>query len=183
MHRLACMLSAVGRTLTATATIGILLIVAAVIGPVAAAGWHPYIVYTGSMEPSIHVGSIIMVQPTPFERLAPGDVITFSRPQDPGLPVTHRVVKVEQVLDTGAWQITTKGDANPEPDIWTVAANQVVGKMVYALPVAGYVLVWLAAPIGKELLLGFIAVVFVANLMGGRLRRAPAPLASAQAQA
>ena len=161
----------IGRGLPLVATLAMLGFVGLVVGPKLVAGWQPFVVYTGSMEPSIPVGSIVMVQPVPFEDLAVGDVITFSRPTSPQVPITHRVVDIERMLDTNAWRVTTRGDANPDPDVWTVASDQIVGRVVYGIPLAGYALVWIAAPIGKLALLGLIVVALAIEVAMNRLRR------------
>ena len=80
-------LSLAGQLLTATFSAALITLAVAILGPVFV-GWHPFVVFTGSMEPSIHIGSIVVVQPVKFENLTAGDVITFSVPQNPGLPVT-----------------------------------------------------------------------------------------------
>ncbi len=160
-------LSLAGQALTAAFSILLLTVAAAVLGPVFV-GWHPFIVFTGSMEPNIHVGSIVVVQPVRFESLTAGDVITFSVPQNPGMPVTHRVVKAEKSLDSGAWVVTTKGDANPTADIWTVGQEQAVGKVVYAVPFVGRLFVAIANPMVRNVSLGLIGVLMVVRLLVSR---------------
>ena len=157
----------IGQLLTATFSAVLITLAVAILGPVFI-GWHPFVVFTGSMEPNIHIGSIVIVQPVKFENLTAGDVITFSVPQNPGLPVTHRVVKVEHSLDTGKWVVTTKGDANPTADIWTVGQDQAVGKVVYAVPVAGRLLVAIASPTIRNVALAAIGVLMVVRLVLSR---------------
>ncbi len=160
-------LSQVGQILTATFSATLVALAVAVLAPIFA-GWHPFIVFTGSMEPNIHIGSVVVVQPVGFENLQPGDVITFSVPQNPGMPVTHRVVKIERSLDTGKWVVTTKGDANPESDIWTVGQEQAVGRVVYAVPLVGRLLVAIASPSVRNVALAAIAVLILIRLVASR---------------
>jgi hypothetical protein len=62
-------------------------------------------------------------------RINTGDVIFFS---SDGYPTIHRAVNVENGV------ITTKGDANPEPDEETI--TRVDGKLIFAIPKVGYVI-------------------------------------------
>jgi signal peptidase I len=153
-----------GRVVVATLALALFGLAAALFGPPLALQWHPFIVYTGSMEPAITRGSVVMVQPVTFDQLSTGDVITFAVPQNPGLPVTHRIVSVEHTPDGAGWQVTTKGDANPAPDIWTVSDTQSVGRVVYSIPVAGFALVWLSMPVVKLAAMAAILLLVVARM-------------------
>src|SRR5688500_13738077 len=55
-------------------------------------GWQSLVVYSGSMEPTIPVGSIVVLQPVAPAQLQVGDVVTFARTAEPGVQVTHRIV-------------------------------------------------------------------------------------------
>ena len=75
----------------------------------------PYAVTSGSMEPAIATGSLILVERVPASSVRAGDVITFD-PPGPAGRVTHRVV--DRARQDGSWYFTTKGDANPASDDW-----------------------------------------------------------------
>src|SRR5919199_1569638 len=75
-------------------------------------------VASGSLQPALPLGSLVVVVPRDAATVRTGDVITFSPPGDPGRTVTHRVVDVR-----GAGpdlQVHTRGDANPVADPWTL---------------------------------------------------------------
>src|SRR4051812_16967761 len=80
-------------------------------------------VLTGSMTPTIPVGSIVVVQPVDPRTLKVGDVATYQ--PEPGKPtfITHRIVKIK--TDKGVTAYTFKGDANPAADIFPVTAKQI----------------------------------------------------------
>lgn len=85
-------------------------------------GLATYGVMTGSMEPAIHVGDLAYVDTrVTGEDVSPGDVIAFDIGD--GQTCTHRVVAV----DEEAREITTKGDANGNPDAFPVAFERVKG--------------------------------------------------------
>lgn len=91
-------------------------------------------VLTGSMEPALPPGYIVVYAVVDPGTLKPGDVIAYRPEPDTtgGVPITHRVVS------TGSPRgIIVQGDAVPLPDA-PVHADQVVGKMEYFVPYAGY---------------------------------------------
>lgn len=97
-------------------------------------------VLTGSMEPSIPTGSMVVGRPVTAEEIRPGQVIQFAPPAPYGPPgggaVAHRVVDVERWPD-GTVVVHTKGDANDTADPWSLDATrstvfQVVGDSAVA---------------------------------------------------
>ena len=102
------------------------------------------IVRGGSMEPTIHVGSIVIVDRgsrTPTV----GAAAAFS--DGNGAIVTHRVV----AIDSAGYE--TKGDANAKADLGRRSASQVFGTVTASVPFLGYVLHLLHQPIVFLLLL------------------------------
>ena len=106
-------------------------------------GITPYVVLSGSMEPSFHVGSLVYVKKTPPEKINVGDPITFVLNNDLVL-VTHRVVEV----DTKNRRFYTKGDANDSADGAPVAFENLVGKAIFNIPNLGYFSNWIKNPPG-----------------------------------
>src|ERR1700737_435713 len=100
-------------------------------------GYESYVVYSGSMEPTIHVGDIAIVGPVKADKLVAGDIITFRTPQNPDTIVTHRLQNVA-MDSTGHFSFQTKGDANDTPDQIGVDQSAVLGKVVYSLPGLGF---------------------------------------------
>jgi len=98
-------------------------------------GLSTFVVTGGSMEPSIHIGSLVLVQPVSPSEVQVGDVITF---QHYDQMTTHRVTSIS-TTSLGGLAFTTKGDANviADPDDKTFAAQ--VGIVRAGVPVAGYV--------------------------------------------
>lgn len=102
-------------------------------------------VLSGSMEPAIPVGSIVMIKPMDTESLRIGDVICY-RASDAML-VTHRITEISE---TG---FVTKGDANEEIDQKIVNQKDVVGSVVLSLPFIGYLGSFVRTPVGFIILL------------------------------
>ncbi|HDP69380.1 MAG TPA: signal peptidase I [Actinobacteria bacterium] len=106
-------------------------------------GYKPLTVLGGSMEPAIHVGSVLFVKPIEAADIEEGDIITFKTPQDSKVfedhsksLTTHRVVDV--VNEGGSLGFKTMGDANEGPDGWIVPAEDVLGEASFNVPYAGY---------------------------------------------
>ena len=78
----------------------------------------------------------MVVRPAEAEEIAVGDIITYREPGEGAKLTTHRVVEVE---DENGLQFITKGDANEVVDQGPVPAENLVGKVVFAIPYAGYV--------------------------------------------
>jgi len=112
-------------------------VLAAVIFVMAAAqfGWEFDAVLSGSMEPELGVGGLVVLRPVEAQDVVVGDVISFKLP---GIdtPICHRVIDRQETADGPLFQ--TKGDANEEPDITLVSAESVKGKTVFYLPYVGY---------------------------------------------
>ncbi|MBR3835749.1 MAG: signal peptidase I [Clostridia bacterium] len=93
-------------------------------------------VSTGSMEPELMTGSIVVVKKTDAQKLKVGDIISFYSTDVNilGKVNTHRIEKIEYESGTSHLPVfTTKGDANDDVDRAKVHSMNVVGKVVYDL--------------------------------------------------
>lgn len=100
-------------------------------------------VATRSMKPAYNPGDLILVKAA--NGIKVGDVIVFNvpSPYDKKVPspIVHRVVDIQK-LD-GLMFFKTKGDNNPEVDPWIVPTANVIGKVVYSIPLFGYLMLYL----------------------------------------
>lgn len=96
-------------------------------------GIRTYAVLSGSMEPNIKTGGLVYVQKIDPERIAAGDVITFSLESGDSMLATHRVVSVDATQRV----FVTKGDANNVEDA-PVSFDRLVGRVVLDLPYLGF---------------------------------------------
>lgn len=125
-------------------------------------GYNLYVVQSGSMEPQIGVGSVVLTKPTadfvaPMQtpRFIRGDVITFSAGDS---LVSHRVI--ETVEEERQFFYKTRGDANEEADKNLVAEENVVGKVYLTAPHVGRFVSFAKQPLGYFLMI-FIPSVYV----------------------
>ncbi len=109
-------------------TIGSALVLAVV-------GYRPLVVRSGSMEPNLDVGDVVVVDWRRARDIDVGDIVTFVSTEVDSQSVTHRV----SGLDAAAGLVTfeTRGDANESSEIWTVPEADLVGLVVGRVPMIG----------------------------------------------
>ncbi len=108
-----------------------------------ALGYSQYIVTSGSMEPTLSVGDMILVKGEKRYKL--GDVVTFQNPG--GSAVTHRI------MGSVSGQFITQGDANNAEDQELLSPENIIGKVQVVLPGVGSAALFLRTPLGLLILL------------------------------
>ena len=113
---------------------------------------YPSVVLTGSMEPLISAGDVVIIRKITAEedlsRIGVGDVISF---QYDGAVVCHRIVEI--VTDeAGNINYRTKGDNNSSGDSRPVHPNSLRGELIGVVPKIGLFSLLLhgAEPIPEE---------------------------------
>ena len=104
--------------------------------PWAVLGWSPTLVTSGSMEPLVTPGDVVMVRPVTPQELTANTVVLYDRP-DTGR-VLHRIL---EPLPDGTFR--TGGDANASPDSAFVHVEDIEGAAVLAVPWIGRPSLWL----------------------------------------
>lgn len=156
---------------TAVVALAVLVAVFLLAGPRFGYETHP--VLSGSMEPTLPVGGVIVTARTPVDRIETGDIVTL----DAGSSlVTHRVVGL--MRSSGEVAITTQGDANNEPDSAVVhlANGQLLPKTIFYVPYAGFGTSTIRAStgsLGLVLIPGLALIVLLIHDMVKSLRPRP----------
>lgn len=113
------------------------------------------VVQSGSMEPAIKTGAIVVVVPS--ENYEVGDVVNFHGgfrgPDGKEITITHRII--EKNLNGQVTVYKTKGDANEEADHEELIDKKIIGKIAFSVPYAGYVIETARKPYG------FLAIILV----------------------
>lgn len=104
------------------------------------------VVRTGSMEPTINPGDMIVISKE-YE-YKKGDIVTF---YEDGTFVTHRIVKINED------GYTTKGDANDLED-GKIGYKDIQGRMIFRSHIFGFIILYLLKPF---VLLYFILIIFI----------------------
>ena len=123
-------------------------------------GIVPYVVLSGSMEPSIETGSVCFINKhAKFENIKEKDVIAFK--MNDGTLVTHRAIEIN---DSG---IVTKGDNNKDADRNIVTNSNFVGKNLFWIPKVGYVIKAFQTATGRIIAVALILLLLVSGFLFG----------------
>ena len=123
-------------------------------------GIVPYVVLSGSMEPSIETGSVCFINKhAKFEDIKEKDVIAFKMKD--GTLVTHRAIEIN---DSG---IVTKGDNNKDADNNIVTKGNFVGKNLFWIPKVGYVIKAFQTTTGRIIAAALILLLLVSGFLFG----------------
>ncbi|MDQ4096690.1 MAG: signal peptidase I [Actinomycetota bacterium] len=130
----------------------------------ARSGVEPLVVRSGSMEPTILTGSMVLTKRVEAEDIRLGDIVTVKRPD--GTRATHRVIGLERTGD--AVRLTLKGDANEAPDPEPVTVQRAQRLMLH-IPNVGRVMAWSASAQGG-FVIGCVVTAFITRVMRSRAR-------------
>lgn len=101
-------------------------------GYVSLGGYRTFRVVTGSMEPTISTGAILLCKDTEIEQIKKGDIVCYrsKAAEIYGSTVTHRVVAVQKD-EAGTIYLETRGDANFSSDPHLVEDKDLIGKVTW----------------------------------------------------
>ena len=108
-----------------------------------------YIIVSPSMVPTINVEDGIIIQRIEPEHIKQGDIISFLATESyyRGKVITHRVIGIEKSSD-GKLLFRTKGDHNNVADSFLVNEENVYGKVIFRIPMLGYIRQFLSTYFG-----------------------------------
>jgi signal peptidase I len=123
-------------------------------------GYKTLTVVSGSMEPTLGTGSVVIDEVISPLDAHPGDIVTFDDPLRQR-QLTHRLKRM-RVEGNTAYMVTL-GDANDAPERWTVPLDGEIGRVAYHVPKLGYLRAALSTRYARLVLLGGVV------LLGGLL--------------
>lgn len=125
-------------------------------------GYTIFRITTGSMEPELMVGDVILDKVVDDEtEISVGDIITFEGgSQFDGKLVTHKVIKAPYTDNNGDIMLQTHGIAN-EVDDTPISISQVRAKMVCKIPYIDTLYNLFLTPSGLLILILLIILVFI----------------------
>lgn len=126
--------------------------------------YQVYNIVSGSMEPEIPMGSMILVVPETAENVEKNDIIAF---QSEGSVIAHRVR--ENHLVEG--EFITKGDANKEEDLRPIPYEELLGRVQLHVPAVGALMELASQRTGKIYLLVYALCGVLFHLLAGSLRK------------
>lgn len=150
----------VGQVLAWSVIAAVVVVLAVAVVVPRVAGATPYTVLTGSMQPGLPPGSLVVVRPVDPDDITTGDVITYQLQSGEPTMVTHRVISTGLRTD-GERVLRTQGDANNVPDREPVRDVQVQGRLWYAVPHLGHLNTWISSNIRQVVTTGVVAALAI----------------------
>ena len=150
-------LNVAGWVITLAAAVVLLAIISFMVAP-KLLNMQGLVVLSGSMEPEIQTGGIVLIKPVDTADVRVGDIITFGERR---VGTTHRVVEILHA-ESGL-MFRTKGDANQEADLDLVPAGSVRGRVALDVPYVGRVIDALKDRANFYLFIGVPAALLVIN--------------------
>lgn len=128
-------------------TLGLALGVFGVIVVPSLFGGRSLTVMSGSMEPALGVGDVIINSRVSPSDVRVGDIVTFSDPEGTGKLITHRVRRLR--IADGTAHVVTKGDNTNTVERWDLPADGSLGRVEFRVPLLGFLVFWLHGPLGR----------------------------------
>ncbi len=143
-------------------------------------------VVSGSMEPTLNIGELVVIRKINPDLIKVGDIVVYHDPYN-NLRVVHRVVEIEHI--GGKRYFITKGDNNltnplPDQDVGIaplLVGKDIRGKVILKIPKLGLVKVYFSDIVAKYgivnsaifLLLVFIAFGILEDFLKGKKVKTP----------
>ena len=130
-------------------------------------GFQGHVVVSGSMEPRLSPGDVVLTRPVLPQDLQPGQVLLFPDPEGADRLVLHRLVSFDERGD-----LVTRGDANQSNDSTHVPASTVIGEAQLGVPYVGLPAYWRSTGDWGHLagLTALLAAATVSTFRGSRSR-------------
>lgn len=126
----------------------------------AAAGWSVTTVMTGSMEPVIHPGDVVVARPVSAAELTVGQVLLVDDPDHAGRLRLHRLASA-----TPDGMLVLRGDANQSDDSSPVPVSAVHGVGFIMVPLVGTPVLWAAEGLRTNLVVLVAGLVLLLGMM------------------
>lgn len=128
-------------------------------------GYQIYTVVSGSMEPAIPVGSLVLIGQVEPGEVEADEIIAFYGGKDSNAIITHRVVENRVVMG----EFITKGDANQTEDMNPVAYEELIGCVEMSIPMLGSIAQTFTSLYGKIAAASVIFLAVILHVVAGLL--------------
>lgn len=116
-------------------------------------GYKAFIIVSGSMEPNLKIGDVVIIKETKQEDIQKGDIITFKENSE---AITHRVDEIINM--DGQEYYRTKGDNNTSQDADLVEYKNIEGKFTFKIEGIGKIITNIQEPI---IVIAIIIIMYV----------------------
>lgn len=122
-------------------------------------GFKPYIVLSGSMEPNLQIGDMIISKSVNEDQIKIGDIITFV--DNNKNIITHRVVDI--LIKDGKKLYQTKGDNNSSKDVGVISIENIKGKYSFKISKIGSIITEMITPTGLIITILIITIFYIST--------------------
>lgn len=124
-------------------------------------GYQIYRISSGSMEPELEIGDIILCKQIDIREVHLGDVVTYTATSGElaGQAITHKVIR-QTYFENGYYYIETKGIAEGALADDPVREDALLGKMQTKIPLLKHVFNIFLSPFGYILVVALILLAF-----------------------
>lgn len=126
-------------------------------------GFSPLVVLSGSMEPAIYPGDVVLIRRQAEQAYRAGDIAAYL---DGRTVYTHRIAAVHNGL------YTMKGDANNAADE-VITADRFVGKVLLIIPKLGYLILFIKKPAGMAVMASAVLLAVYSGVIIQKIRKKP----------
>ena len=123
-------------------------------------GYKSFIVGSGSMEPAMNVGDLIIIKEVDTGQLEEGDIISF---REGDIVVTHRIIDITET--NGERTFLTQGDANNTADGVPITDDMIEGRLLHTIPHLGDFALFIQTPLGFMLTVVLPLILLVVYLI------------------
>lgn len=123
------------------------------------AGIKTFVIISGSMEPELQIGDIVVIKKTEQSELKQGDIISFRSGES---IVTHRINKI--ITKNGKILYETKGDNNNISDRNLVNYDDIEGKLIQKISNLGKLVLLLKNKIVIIIILVIFYIMYIHNM-------------------
>lgn len=124
-------------------------------------------VESGSMEPVLFRGDLVVVRAVDPATLQVGDIVIYDASSNPwstsDVPIVHRIIDIQNV--SGELFFYTKGDNNPGPDPDYRTANDIIAKVIGNIPYFGFIVLLLLSSSGLLSIIALIVIFLITSLL------------------
>ena len=122
-------------------------------------GYRVFRVSSGSMEPELSIGDVILVHSVKADEISEGDTITYKGKEGDfkDLMITHKVIE-EPYEEGGVWYYQTQGIVSGSVKDPLITYDQIQGKLIKKLSALNQIYTFFLSPAG---LLTFILIILV----------------------
>jgi signal peptidase len=140
-------------------------------------GGRSLTVMSGSMEPAVRVGDVVIDSSVRPADVRIGDIVTFPDPEQSDRLITHRVRRIQFSGEVA--HFVTKGDKTNATERWEVPANGTLGRVEFRIPLLGFLVFWLHGPLARIALIVLPALVLAGYELRRIWRPEPGPVSDA----